>query len=281
MQINEKTVWFITGCSTGFGRELAIAALEQGHPTVITARDPAKVADIAKRHADLAQILPLDVTRPDQIEAAVAEAERHFGRIDVLVNNAGYGLEGAVEETSMAEIRAQYEVNLFGMIAMIKAVLPGMRRRRAGHLVNISSMGGLTTFPALTIYNSTKFAVEGLSEGLANEVKPFGIKTTIVEPGGFRTNWAGSSMHHTAGVIDDYADSAGVGRTGLAARNGRQMGDPKKAATAILAAVGAERPPLHLLLGPDAILHVGRKLGALQSEIAEWAPVSVGTSFTD
>ena len=213
--------------------------------------------------------------------AAVKEAVERFGHIDVLVNNAGYGLEGAVEETSMEEVRQQYEVNVFGMIAMIQAVLPHMRQRRSGHVVNISSMGGLTTFPALTIYNSTKFAVEGLSQGLAAEVKPIGIKVTIVEPGAFRTSWAGASMQHAAKVISDYEATVGAARTGLAARNGHQIGDPKKAAVIIVNAVQAEEPPLHLLLGPDAVLHVGRKLGALQAEIAQWAPLSVSTSFTD
>ncbi len=200
---NNEPVWFITGCSTGFGRELARHTLALGYPTVVTARDVAAIEDIKAAAPAKALAVALDVTKQDSIEAAVAAAIARFGRIDVLVNNAGYGLEGAVEETSMAEIRRQYEVNVFGLIAVTQAVLPHMRERRAGHVVNISSMGGHTTFPALTIYNSTKFAVEGLSQGLASEVEPLGIKVTAVAPGGFRTNWAGASMQHTARHIAD------------------------------------------------------------------------------
>jgi NAD(P)-dependent dehydrogenase (short-subunit alcohol dehydrogenase family) len=280
MPVNDKPVWFITGCSTGFGRELARHTLELGYPTVVTARTPSQVEDLVAEHGDQAIALTLDVTKPDQIDAAVKAALARFGRIDVLVNNAGYGLEGAVEETSLEEVRQQYDVNVFGMISMIQGVLPHMRARRSGHVVNISSMGGITTFPALTIYNSTKFAVEGLSQGLAAEVKPFGIKVTIIEPGSFRTNWAGASLRHSETVIADYEPSVGAGRASLAARNGQQVGDPKKAAVAIVTAVQAENPPLHLLLGSDALMHVGRKLGSLQAEIAQWAPLSLSTNFS-
>jgi NAD(P)-dependent dehydrogenase (short-subunit alcohol dehydrogenase family) len=280
MPVNDKPVWFITGCSTGFGRELARHTLELGYPTVVTARTPSQVEDLVAEHGDHAIALTLDVTKPDQIDAAVKAALARFGRIDVLVNNAGYGLEGAVEETSLEEVRQQYDVNVFGMISMIQGVLPHMRARRSGHVVNISSMGGITTFPALTIYNSTKFAVEGLSQGLAAEVKPFGIKVTIIEPGSFRTNWAGASLRHSETVIADYEPSVGAGRASLAARNGQQVGDPKKAAVAIVTAVQAENPPLHLLLGSDALMHVGRKLGSLQAEIALWAPLSLSTNFS-
>jgi NAD(P)-dependent dehydrogenase (short-subunit alcohol dehydrogenase family) len=280
MPVNDKPVWFITGCSTGFGRELARHTLELGYPTVVTARTPSQVEDLVAEHGDHAIALTLDVTKPDQIDAAVKAALARFGRIDVLVNNAGYGLEGAVEETSLEEVRQQYDVNVFGMISMIQGVLPHMRARRSGHVVNISSMGGITTFPALTIYNSTKFAVEGLSQGLAAEVKPFGIKVTIIEPGSFRTNWAGASLRHSETVIADYEPSVGAGRASLAARNGQQVGDPKKAAVAIVTAVQAENPPLHLLLGSDALMHVGRKLGSLQAEIAQWAPLSLSTNFS-
>ncbi len=278
MTNNDKPVWFVTGCSTGFGRELARHTLALGYPTVVTARDPSAIADIAASASDKALAVTLDVTKRDSIDAAVAAAIARFGRIDVLVNNAGYGLEGAVEETSMAEIRHQYDVNVFGLIAVTQAVLPHMRAQHSGHVVNISSMGGLTTFPALTIYNSTKFAVEGLSQGLAYELAPLGIKVTAVAPGGFRTNWAGASMQHTAQHITDYEATAGAGRAALVTRNGRQPGDPRKAAIAIVKAVEAESPPLHLLLGADALLHVGRKLGALQAEIAEWAPLSLSTA---
>ena len=207
--------------------------------------------------------------------------EKKTGGIDVLVNNAGYGLEGAVEEVTLEQIRSQFEVNVFGAVSVIKTALPYMRKRRAGHIVNITSMGGLTAFPGVGIYNGSKFALEGISEALAKEVKPLGIKVIIVAPGSFRTDWASRSMVHVDGQIDDYKATAGAFRKSLAQRNGRQPGDPKKAAEAIIAAVDAADPPLHLLLGPDALRFVGEKLGSLQAEILKWAPVSAATNFSD
>ena len=209
------------------------------------------------------------------------KAEKKTGGIDVLVNNAGYGLEGAVEEVTLEQIRSQFEVNVFGAVSVIQTALPYMRKRRAGHIVNITSMGGLTAFPGVGIYNGSKFALEGISEALAKEVKPLGIKVIIVAPGSFRTDWAGRSMVHVDGQIDDYKATAGAFRKSLAQRNGRQPGDPKKAAEAIIAAVDAADPPLHLLLGPDALRFVGEKLGSLQAEILKWAPVSAATNFSD
>jgi len=210
----------------------------------------------------------------------VKEAEHKMGSVDVLVNNAGYGFEGALEEASLADFRAQFEVNVFGAVAMMQAVLPFMRARRRGHIVNISSIGGLAAFPGISAYHGSKFALEGISESLAKEVKHLGIKVTIVEPGGFRTDWAGRSMKRAERTIADYEPSAGTFRRGLAERNGRQAGDPRKAAEAIILAVRSEEPPLHLLLGPDALRLAGEKLGALTAELLKWAPVSAGTDFS-
>jgi len=196
-------VWFITGCSTGFGRELAKQTLDRGFRTVVTARDPAKVEDIAKGRDDRALVLELDVTDPVEVDAAVKSAAKHFGRIDVLVNNAGIGYFGAVEESDEAEVRRMFEINFFGLSRMTRAVLPIMRQQRSGHIVNISSIGGLRSFPSLAYYHATKYAVEGFSESLSLEVAPLGIKVTIVEPSGFRTDWAGRSAAESKTRIAD------------------------------------------------------------------------------
>ncbi|MGW5696623.1 oxidoreductase, partial [Streptomyces asiaticus] len=203
MTVNDSPVWFITGCSTGLGRALATAVLGHGHRAVVTARDPRQVADIVAGHGDRALALALDVTDKDRVAEAVKEAETAFGRIDVLVNNAGYGYLAALEEGEDEEVRALFDTNVFGLVDVTRAVLPGMRTRRAGHIVNISSLGGLAAFGATGYYHATKFAVEGLSESLAAEVAPLGIKVTIVEPAAFRTNWSGPSMRQSAITIDD------------------------------------------------------------------------------
>jgi NAD(P)-dependent dehydrogenase (short-subunit alcohol dehydrogenase family) len=273
--------WLITGVSSGFGRALAEAVLAKGDTVAGTLRNEAAKSDFEKLAPGRAIGILLDVTDEASVRRGVAEAEKKTGGIDVLVNNAGYGLEGAVEEVTFDQVRAQFEVNVFGAVSVIQAVLPFMRKRRAGHIVNITSMGGLTAFPGVGIYNGSKFALEGISEALAKEVKPLGIKVTIVAPGSFRTEWAGRSMVHVDGAIADYEATAGAFRKSLAQRNGRQPGDPKRAADAIVAAVGAAEPPLHLLLGPDALRFVGEKLGALQAEILRWAPVSAATNFSD
>jgi NAD(P)-dependent dehydrogenase (short-subunit alcohol dehydrogenase family) len=273
--------WFITGVSSGFGRSLAEAVLANGDTVVGTVRNDTARAEFEELAPGKAIALRLDVTDQASVLRGVEEAERETGGIDVLVNNAGYGLEGAVEEVTLDQIRAQFETNVFGAIAVIQAALPFMRKRRAGHIVNITSMGGLTAFPGVGIYNGSKFALEGISEALAKEVKPLGIKVIIVAPGSFRTDWAGRSMVHVDDSIADYEATAGAFRKSLAQRNGRQPGDPQKAAAAIIAAVAAADPPLHLLLGPDALRFVGEKLGALQTEILKWAPVSASTNFSD
>ena len=275
--MTDTPVWFITGCSTGFGRELVRAALARGHRVVATARTLASLEEFAGHAAAL--ILPLDVTDPRQITQAVTQAEAHFGRIDVLVNNAGYGYLSAVEEGEDDEIRAMFETNVFGLAAVTRAVLPGMRKRRAGHVLNISSMGGLVGFPGIGYYNASKFAVEGLSEALAKEGAPRGIKGTIVEPGPFRTDWAGRSLKVPRNAIADYAETAGARRNAVQGYSGQQPGDPVRAAQAILAAVEAKEPPLHLLLGKPAYDITQAKLQELSAEMERWKALTLSADF--
>jgi NAD(P)-dependent dehydrogenase (short-subunit alcohol dehydrogenase family) len=272
--------WVVTGVSSGFGLALAKALVEKGHNVTGTVRqDSAKKNFDALKSGKSAGVL-LDVTDAAAVHTTIdaIDAQRP---IDVLVNNAGYGFEGALEEAKLDQIRHQFEVNVFGAVSVMQAALPHMRKRRAGHIVNITSMGGLTAFPGVGIYNGSKYALEGISEALAKEVKPLGIKVTIVEPGSFRTDWAGRSMVHVDKTIADYEATAGAFRQSLAQRNGKQAGDPRKAAEAIIAAVEANEPPLHLLLGTDALRLVGEKLAALQAEILKWAPISASTNFDD
>lgn len=272
--------WLITGVSSGFGRALAEAIFEKGGKVAGTVRNTPAKAEFEKLAPGKAFGILLDVTDEAAVRRGVKEAEDKLGTIDVLVNNAGYGFEGALEEATLAQFRAQFEVNVFGAVAMTQAVLPQMRARHTGHIVNISSIGGLAAFPGLGVYHGSKFALEGISESLAKEVKHLGIRVTIVEPGAFRTDWAGRSMMRVEHTIPDYDASAGAFQRSLNERNGRQAGDPHKAAEAIILAVESEDPPLHLLLGPDALRLAGDKLGALQTEILKWAPVSTGTNFT-
>lgn len=277
----DHPVWFITGCSTGFGRELARTVLKRGLRAVVTARNTATLAEFAANDPATALIAELDVNRPDQVEAAVASAEAHFGRIDVLVNNAGYGYLSAVEEGEDDEVRAMFEANVFGLVAVTKAVLPGMRARQSGHIVNISSVGGLVGIPGVGYYNATKFAVEGLSEALAAEVKPLGIKVTIVEPGPFRTEWAGRSLRTPKADIADYADTAGARRAMVRGYSGQQPGDPTRAAEAIIKAVESPEPPLHLVLGRFALEMARVKVEALRAELDAWQEVTLSVDFPD
>jgi NAD(P)-dependent dehydrogenase (short-subunit alcohol dehydrogenase family) len=272
-----KPVWFITGCSTGFGRELARHTLELGYPTVVTARNPKDVADLAA--SKLALALKLDVTDQAQVETAVRTAESECGRIDVLVNNAGIGYFGAVEESEEDQVRRMFEINYFGMDRMIRAALPGMRARRQGFIVNISSIGGLRSFPSVGHYNATKFAVEGLSEALWQEVEPLGIRVMIVEPSGFRTDWAGRSADTTRRTISDYAATAGAWAARVRDSSGRQPGDPVRAARAIVKAVKSQNPPHRLLLGNDACNHAMAKLEELRKEFSAWEAVSREADF--
>jgi NAD(P)-dependent dehydrogenase (short-subunit alcohol dehydrogenase family) len=274
-------VWFITGCSTGFGRALAKMVLDRGYPCVVTARDPAKAEDIAKGREDRALVLELDVTDPVEITAATQSAVKRFGRIDVLVNNAGIGYFGSVEESDEKEFRDMFEINFFGLSAMTRAVLPIMRRQRSGHIVNISSIGGLRSFPALAYYNATKYAVEGFSESLSLEVAPLGIKVTIVEPSGFRTDWAGRSANETRTGIADYANTAWQNIQNLRASSGKQPGDPVRAAAAIIDAVESPNPPLRLLLGKAALKGARIKLDMLKHDFDTWEQTTINADTPD
>ena len=275
--VTEPPVWFITGCSTGFGLELAKQAIEHGCRTVMTARDPSKLEGYGA--TDKVLVLKLDVTQPDQVATAIKAAEARFGAIDVLVNNAGIGYFAAVEEAEEAEVRKMFEVNVFGLSCMIQAALPGMRKRRSGCIVNFSSVGGIKAFPALGHYNATKFAVEGLSEALWQEVEPLGIHVMLVEPSGFRTDWAGRSANESARQIDDYVATAGNVRAGLRAVSGKQAGDPVRAAKAIVTAVASGNPPHHLLLGNDAVDGAMAKLDELRKDFTAGEAVARAADF--
>ena len=281
MAEQEKPVWFITGCSTGFGRELARYTLGRGYRVVVTARKPAEVADIAVGNEARALVLQLDVTKPEEIAASVAAAEARFGRIDVLVNNAGVGYFAAVEESEDSEVRRMFEINFWGLANMTRAVLPGMRARHTGHIVNISSMGGVRGAPAVGYYNATKFGLEGLSEALAQETAPLGIKVLIVEPSGFRTDWAGRSANQTQHPIADYDSTAGARQRQIRGYSGKQPGDPVRAAAAIVKAVEAPDAPLRLMLGKAALAAGRGKVEAMSRDFEAWAAVSEGADYPD
>ncbi|WP_020576358.1 oxidoreductase [Actinopolymorpha alba] len=273
------STWLITGCSTGLGRALAEAVLQSGHNAVVTARDTSKIADFADAYPDTALAQPLDVTDRSQVEAAVREAEGRFGRVDVLVNNAGYGYRAAVEEAEEADVEQLFATNFFGAVAMTKAVLPGMRARRSGAIVNVSSMGARICPPGSGYYAATKAALEGLSGSLQKELQPLGITVTIVEPGAFRTDFAGRSLTQSATTIADYADTAGKRRKENATVHGTQPGDPAKGARAIIAAVESPAPPKLLLLGEDALTAVTGVLDAARAEIEQWSKLTVSTGY--
>jgi NAD(P)-dependent dehydrogenase (short-subunit alcohol dehydrogenase family) len=279
MAEQEKPVWFITGCSTGFGRELARYTLGRGYRVVVTARKPTEVADIAVGNEARALVLQLDVTKPEEIAASVAAAEARFGRIDVLVNNAGVGYFAAVEESEDSEVRRMFEINFWGLANMTRAVLPGMRARHTGHIVNISSMGGVRGAPAVGYYNATKFGLEGLSEALAQETAPLGIKVLIVEPSGFRTDWAGRSANQTQHPIADYDSTAGARQRQIRGYSGKQPGDPVRAAAAIIKAVEAPDAPLRLMLGKTALAAGRGKVEMLAKDFESWAAVTEGADF--
>ena len=281
MAMNENPIWFITGCSTGFGRELGQLALRRGWRAVVTARDFARVQDLTEGHEDRALALSLDVTKTDQIQAAVKQAEERFGAIDVLVNNAGYGYQSSIEEGVDAEIRAQFDANVFGLAAMIRAVLPGMRARRRGHIINLSSQAGFIGFEGSGYYAATKHAVEGLSDSLSREVAPLGIKVICVEPGPFRTDWAGRSLKQTRPSIADYQNTVGARLELTANYSGKQPGDPIRAAEAMIRIVEAENPPKHLVLGSIALDGVRNKLKETLAEVEAWADTSRSADYPD
>jgi len=278
--IMEK-VWLITGCSTGFGRELAKHVLAQGHQAAVAARNTEDVRDIIAGHEDRAIAVTLDVTKADQIKAAVQQTKDRFGRIDVLVNNAGIGYFGAVEESEEAAVRTMFEINFFGLAKMTQEVLPIMRAQRSGHIVNIASIGGLVGFPAVGFYNATKFAVDGLSESLAKETAKLGIKVTIVAPSGFRTDWAGRSANESEQEIDDYSATAGKVRASLRRSTGDEPGDPVYGARAIVEAVASGKPPHHLLLGNDAFEGAMAKLEHLRQDFAAGEAVARAADFRE
>jgi NAD(P)-dependent dehydrogenase (short-subunit alcohol dehydrogenase family) len=279
MASQTSPVWFITGCSTGFGHELAKLVLARGFNAVVTARDKARVADLAKSGGDRALALDLDVTDAAQITAAVKAAEARFGHIDVLVNNAGYGYQAPVEEGEDAEIRAQFEANVFGLFAMTRAVLPGMRKRRKGHIINITSLAGFIGYPGSGYYAASKHAVEGLSDALAAEGKPLGIKVTCVAPGPFRTDWAGRSLKQTPSRIADYAETAAARMARTAEGSGTQPGDPVRAGEAMIKLTESENPPRHLVLGAFAFDAVTNMLKETLAEIDSWRATSLATDF--
>ena len=273
--------WLISGVSSGFGRALAEKVVSNGDRVVGTVRTSAACAEFEKLDPRRAVGVLLDVTRDADVTRVVSAIEQDVGAIDVLVNNAGYGHEGVIEETSMDDFRAQFAVNVFGAVAMTKAVLPFMRGRRHGHIINITSMGGIVTFPGLGAYHGSKFALEGISETLAKEVAAFGIKVTAVEPGAFRTEWAGQSMKRSDAAIADYEPLFGPLRKARIERSGKQAGDPRKAAAAIVKIVDAKTPPVHLLLGTDALSFVRHKIESLSEEIDRWEALTIGTNFAD
>ena len=279
--MSEKNVWFITGCSTGFGRELAKYLLENDYRVVVTARNVEKVQDLVEINKENALALALDVTDKTQVTESVAQAEEHFGKIDVLVNNAGFGYFGAIEESDETEVRAMFETNFWGLAEMTRAVLPKMREEKSGTIVNISSIGGFVGFPSVGYYNATKFAVNGFSEALQKEVAPLGIDVIIVEPSGFRTDWAGRSANDATNTIADYAETAGANQAAIRSYSGNQPGDPVRAAKAIVQAVESENPPTTLLLGRAALKNARLKIENLTTEFDTWAETSEGADFPE
>jgi NAD(P)-dependent dehydrogenase (short-subunit alcohol dehydrogenase family) len=270
-------IWLITGANSGFGRALTEAAVAAGDTVVATARRTETLADMVAEHPKQVEAVRLDVTDAAAIQTVVDGVIARHGRVDVLVNNAGRTHVGAAEETTDAELRALFEVHVFGPAALVRAVLPHLRARRSGAIVQLSSMGGQMSFAGFSAYSATKFALEGLSEALADEVRGFGVKVLVVEPGAFRTGLFGGAS--TSAEIDAYADTVGATRRMLDTGDGRQPGDPAKAAAAILAALDADVTPLRLPLGDDAVDAVIGHLDAVRTEIATWEKIARDTAF--
>lgn len=276
MTTNSSRVWLITGSSTGFGQAIARAALACGDQVVATARRPEALDDLVRSAPERVVALPVDVTRPETGREAVAQTLDRFGRLDVLVNNAGYGTVGAVEEIDPADLRTVMETMFFGPVALTQAVLPHMRAQRFGAIVQMTSMGGQVTAPGFGAYCAAKFALEAISESLAAEVEPLGIRVLIVEPGAFRTEFGGARMHRSA-EIGDYAETVGPTRQYIDAMDGTQPGDPDKAASAITAALASAQPPLRLALGEDAVSAIAATLESRRADLAAWQSVSLDT----
>ena len=269
----------ISGVSSGFGRAFAEAALRDGYTVIGTVRNEKARKEFEAIEPKRAKPLILDVTDFAAINPSISKIEQEIGPIDVLVNNAGYGHEGILEESSLEDLRRQFEVNVFGAVSMMKAILPTMRRRRSGRIINITSMGGYLTMPGIAYYCGSKFALEGISETLAKEVKGFGIHVTAVAPGSFRTDWAGRSMVRSGRSIADYDSVFDPIRKAREEKSGHQAGDPIKAAEVLLKLLATENPPVHLLLGSDALKLVREKIDSLASEITAWEDVTLSTDF--
>ena len=280
MTAHSSPVWLISGCSTGFGRELAQQTIARGFKVVVTARDTASIADLVEGH-DNALAVALDVTQQSSIDQAVSAALDTFGTIDVLVNNAGYGYQSSVEEGVESEIRAQFDANVFGLFALTRAVLPAMRKARSGHVINITSVAGLIGFASSGYYSASKHAVEGWSDSLALEAGPLGIHVTCVEPGPFRTDWAGRSLHQTPSTLPDYAETAAARMKATSEYSGTQKGDPARAAAAMIAITEHENPPRHLVMGAWGHDAVTSKLKERLAEIDAWKQTSVETDFPE
>jgi NAD(P)-dependent dehydrogenase (short-subunit alcohol dehydrogenase family) len=272
-------IWLITGSTSGFGFELAKNALARGWDIAGTGRSLEKLAPLVELGGDRFLPIVLDMTKPEQIPAAVAAFEKRFSGLDVLVNNAGYGYQASAEESPDAEIREQFQTNVFSVFALTQALLPIMRRQKSGHIVNVTSVAGLISFPSASVYSGSKHAVEGWSLGLATEVAPLGINVTCVEPGPFRTDRAGRSLRQTPNTIADYAATAGARLQGVRDSDGNQAGDPARAAEAIIKITEVENPPRHLVLGKIAMNLVRTQLSATLAEVDEWTELSLGTDF--
>ena len=278
-EASESRVWLISGCSTGIGREIAKAALEHGDRVAVTARRPEAVADLVEAHRDAARSFALDVTDRAQVAETVAAVESAFGAIDVLVNNAGYGYMSALEEGEDDRVRAMFDTNFFGAVDLIKAVLPGMRARGRGHVINVSSMTGLVANPPNVYYSASKFALEAVTEGLSKEVGPLGIRVCAVEPGAVRTDWSVRSMQESATPIDAYADTVGQRKQLIKLAGDKFPGDPRKVADAVVMLAGLEDPPLRLVLGHDVFKAYGEKLRDGLASLDAWKETSLAINF--
>jgi len=277
-ELTAKT-WFITGASSGFGESLADHVLEQGDQVVATFRKAEQAAAFTARNAARTLGVVCDVTNEGQVKAAVADAIARFGRLDVVVNNAGYGSMGSIEEVPAEEVQRQFDVNVFGPLHVLRAVLPQLRKQRAGHVLNITSIGGLKTFPGVGIYNASKFALEAIGESLSQQVGPLGIKVTNIEPSGFRTKWAGESATIANTQIDDYQPTVGENLRGIQGYSGSQPGDPVRAAKAMYDVVQMENPPLHLPLGKAAVKGAREKFASIAKELEQYAAIGDAADF--
>lgn len=273
-------VWFITGCSSGFGLALASTALARGHRVIATARQSSDLGGLAARFPETCRVLELDVSDPAQVEAVVSQAGEIFGRLDVLVNNAGYGIVGAFEELDTEQIARNFRTNFFGALDVIRSALPTLRAQGTGHIVNISAAAAIANYPGFSIYGATKWALEGVSESLAAELKPLGIKVTIVQPGPFRTDFIGRSLERAGSHIADYDRTSGKFLRVLETMDGKQPADPAKAAAAIIAAVESDAPPLRLVLGKYANDKLRRKLADAERERSAWEHIGLPTDFS-